>query len=258
MPVAAAIGLLGGVVINHLADVLPHDKPLRAPVCQNKDCLDVYTWQQFLLMKPCPHCATRRSARSWLTPLVLAVFAVYLWLKADSALVFGIDMVLSLYLVLVALIDLEHRLVLRVLSIPGLFLCVAAGIWAHGWQASLLGGLGGFGIMMAFYLLGVLFTKIRARRLGSENDDGEEALGSGDVTLATLLGLLLGWPLIWFNLLMGILFAGVVSLLIIGILLLQRKYLQQAMMVFIPFGPFFIASAFLLLHFPGWIKAVLS
>ncbi|MRR32837.1 hypothetical protein EG834_21460, partial [bacterium] len=63
----------------------------------------------------------------------------------------------------------------------------------------LLGGLAGFTIMFVFYLLGVAFAKARARRMraaGLETDD-EEALGAGDVILSTVLGLFLGWPLIW-------------------------------------------------------------
>lgn len=254
---AAITGLIGGLVLNQLADVLPHDKSPRQPVCQNEACLKSYSWAEFLRFARCPHCGQRRSLRSLWMPLGLAAFSLYLWLKAGSPLMFGLDLLVLFYLTLVAVIDLEHRLVLRILSLPGLLLCAAIGFFVRGWQGSLLGGLGGFAIMMAFYLLGIVFTKIRARRMGNEQADGEEALGSGDVTLATLLGLLLGWPLIWFNLLMGILFSGVISLLIIAILLLRRQYLQQAMNVFIPLGPFFIASTLLLLHFPTWVKAAL-
>ena len=75
---------------------------------------------------------------------------------------------------------------------------------------TLLGGLGGLLIMLAFYGLGVLFTRIRAKRLlamGQEPDD-EEALGSGDVILVTILGFIVGWPLIWLCLLYGILLGG--------------------------------------------------
>jgi prepilin signal peptidase PulO-like enzyme (type II secretory pathway) len=124
----------------------------------------------------------------------------------------------------------------------------------HGWQATLLGGTVGFGVMLIFYLLGKLFTRWRNKRLGAAKDN-EEALGSGDVTLATILGLLVGWPLIWFNLLMGILLAGIFSLLMVLVLILTRKY--KTMMVFIAYGPFFNIMAFLLVFFPKWISAIL-
>ncbi len=36
-----------------------------------------------------------------------------------------------------------------------------------------------------------------------QDADNEEALGFGDVILAGVLGLILGWPFIWFGLLLG-------------------------------------------------------
>ena len=124
----------------------------------------------------------------------------------------------------------------------------------HGWLATLIGGAVGFGVMLIFYLIGKLFTRWRNKRLGAAKDD-EEALGSGDVTLATILGLLVGWPLIGFNLLMGILLAGIFSLLMVLVLILTRKY--KTMMVFIAYGPFFNVVAFLLVFFPKWISALM-
>jgi len=110
--------------------------------------------------------------------------------------------------------------------------------------------------MFVFYQFGKLFARWRARRLGKA--DSEEALGSGDVTLATILGLLLGWPLIWFGLLLGILFSGVISLVIILALLLTRRYKMQAFNFFIPYGPFFILSTFLLIYAPMWMSRLVQ
>jgi uncharacterized membrane protein YccF (DUF307 family) len=61
-----------------------------------------------------------------------------------------------------------------------------------------------------------------------------------------------GWPLTLGGLFLGILFAGVVSILIVVSLLVRRRYKEQVMMIFIPFGPCLIASAVLLLYFPNW------
>ncbi|MEW5940903.1 MAG: hypothetical protein AB1750_14630, partial [Chloroflexota bacterium] len=84
---------------------------------------------------------------------------------------------------------------------------------------------------------------------GLEADD-EEAFGAGDVILAAILGFMLGWPLIWFGILLGVLLGGAVSLLIMLGLFLARRYKDSAWMVFIPFGPFFIVSAFLMIYLP--------
>jgi leader peptidase (prepilin peptidase)/N-methyltransferase len=78
-------------------------------------------------------------------------------------------------------------------------------------------------------------------------DDEEEALGGGDVYLAGVLGLMLGWDFIVSALAWGIIFGGLVSLLFLVILIVRRRYSSEALMTFIPYGPFFIIAASLFL-----------
>ncbi|HBG74512.1 MAG: hypothetical protein A2X25_10795 [Chloroflexi bacterium GWB2_49_20] len=248
------LGLLAGYLINYLADVLPDDLKLTRPACKNPACQANLHWKDYLLFRRCPQCQKAPSPRVYLVILICVAFTLYIWMSPPAGLGFWYGYVIFVYLFLVALIDFETRLVLRPLSLIGLVLFLLAGLHVRSWQETLLGAAAGFGIMFFFYLVGILFSRIRNKRLGSAQD-GEEALGSGDVTLATLLGLLLGWPLIWFNLLMGILLAGVFSLLLILGLIITRKY--RSMMVFIAYGPFFILSALFLLYFPNWISAIL-
>ena len=92
---------------------------------------------------------------------------------------------------------------------------------------------------------------------GQEADD-EEALGAGDVILATILGVTLGWPLIWFGLLTGILLGGVVSLFLLLWLIVSGQYGRNALMMFIPYGPYFITSAFVIVFLPGLVSSMLS
>ncbi|MFH1908642.1 MAG: A24 family peptidase [Chloroflexota bacterium] len=275
-------GLALGWLINYLADVLPHtldnecSARLSRPLCLNPACGAAFHWTDYLLLRGCPKCARSRRLRTYVLLILTAAISIYIWLSPPRQLGFALGSVVLTYLLLVAVIDLEHRLILRPLSIAGLILAALIGIYVRGWQSTLLGGAAGFGIMYLFYLLGVLFTRWRAqrmrraRRLGKADGEppnyggeppnygGEEALGSGDVTLATILGLLLGWPLIWFGLLLGILFSGVVGLIIILALLLTRRYKTHAFNVFIPYGPFFILSAFLLIYFPMWMSKLVK
>ena len=123
---------------------------------------------------------------------------------------------------------------------------------------TLLGGLGGFLIMLAFYGLGVLFARIRAKRMlasGQEPDD-EESLGSGDVILVTILGFIVGWPLIWLCLLYGILLGGLISLLIVIWLVVRGAYAKNALMTFIPYGPYFITIASMIVYFPKFLAMI--
>jgi leader peptidase (prepilin peptidase)/N-methyltransferase len=247
------LGFLAGYLINYLADVLPDDLRLSRPACKNPACQAKLRWKDYFLLRRCPQCQKAPSIRGYLVILIAIAFTLYIWMSSPANMGFWYGFAIFVYLFLVALIDFETRLVLRPLSLIGLVFFLLAGLHMRTWQETLLGAAAGFGIMFFFYLLGILFSRWRNRRLGSAQD-GEEALGSGDVTLATILGLLLGWPLIWFNLLMGILLAGAFSLLLILGLIITKKY--RSMMVFIAYGPFFILSAFFLLYFPNWISAM--
>jgi prepilin signal peptidase PulO-like enzyme (type II secretory pathway) len=168
---------------------------------------------------------------------------------------YWLGMVLLTYFAVVIVIDLENRLILHPTSIVGAVLGLGIGTWVNGLATTLLGGVSGFAIMLGLYYLGVLFSKFRARRLRSSGQpsDDEEALGAGDVILAAILGFVLGWPLIWFGLLFGILLGGVIGILLIANLILSGRYGKQALMVFIPYGPFFVLSAFFILFVPNWI-----
>ena len=259
------LGLLAGGLINYLADVLPHTLRLSRPLCLNPDCKAAFRWTDTLLLRRCSKCGRGCSLRTYAVLILAEALSIFIWFSPPHTLGFALGLAVLTYLLLVTVIDLEHRLILRPLSLAGLILAALAGIYVRGWLSTLIGGAAGFGIMFVFYLFGRLFTRWRLRRLGTADQEppnyrgepsnygGEEALGSGDVTLATILGLLLGWPLIWFCLLMGVFIAGIVSLLILARLLISKQYRQKALMVFIPYGPPFILSAILMVYFPHWM-----
>ena len=95
-------------------------------------------------------------------------------------------------------------------------------------------------------------------RAAGQETDAEEALGAGDVILATILGLVIGWPVIWFALLLGILLGGVVGIVLVATMLIRDRYGKKALMVFMPYGPYFIMSAFIILFLPNWITGVIG
>jgi leader peptidase (prepilin peptidase)/N-methyltransferase len=151
-------------------------------------------------------------------------------------------------------------LILHPTSVVGALLGFSVGLISHGLNPTLLGGLAGLLIMLALYLLGVLFSWFRTRRLRAAGltPDHEEALGAGDVILAAVLGLVLGWPLIGFGLFLGVLLGGIFGAVIMLSLLISRRYGKQALLVFMPYGPFFVASAFAIVFFPRWVAGLLQ
>jgi len=247
------IGWLAGYVVNYLADVLPSTRRFSQPTCL--ECNEPFAWKDYLLFRACQNGHSRKT-RSWIVQVLMMAFSTYIWIKPPSKIGYVLGLILIIYFAIAFVIDMEHRLILHPTSVFGFFLGLGIGWLKWGLLPTLLGGLGGLLIMLAFYYFGVLFTRIRTKRLlaqGIEADD-EEALGAGDVILVTILGFIVGWPLIWFCLLFGILLGGFFSLLIILWLIVTGKYGKNALMLFIPYGPYFITSAFLIIYFPKFIQ----
>lgn len=218
-------------------------------------------------MSACPSCRKPRNPRAWVVQILGLVTSLCLWYLPPTRftevipvpfLAYLVGLLVLTYFGVIFVIDLEHRLILHPVSLVGVFLGLGVGSLLYGIVPTLLGGLGGFCIMLLFYLFGILFARIRARRMkaaGQELDD-EEALGAGDVILAGVLGFMLGWPLIWFGLLVGILLGGLITLPMLLVMLVVRRYKQDAWMVFIPYGPFFLISATLIIYFPNLLSAL--
>jgi prepilin signal peptidase PulO-like enzyme (type II secretory pathway) len=248
-------GWLAGLIVNYLADVLPVTRKLGAPACSN--CNSTYATTDYLFFRACRTCQRGRSTRTWFVFISLIAMSMYIWTTPPKS-GFILGSLLLTYFAVVFVIDLEHRLILHITSIFGAILALGIGWSSHGIGLALIGGLVGFGILYVFYYLGELFSKFRARRMqqaGQETDD-EEAFGGGDVILGGILGLLLGWPLIWFSLLLGIFAAGLFGVVLIIMMLVRRKYKEQALMTFMPYGPFLIASAFFVVFTPQLVGAV--
>jgi leader peptidase (prepilin peptidase)/N-methyltransferase len=198
------LGWLAGLFINYASDVLPHTRRLSQPACTH--CQNPFTWKEYLTLRTCQKCGKRRSVRTWLVQVLTTAIFVYVWLDPPRVLPLPLAMPVLVYFGIITVIDLEHRLILHPTSLAGAVLGLIVGTVIHsrsdglllGAGKSLLGGLFGFGVMYLLYMMGALVARFRARRMqaSGQTPDDEEALGGGDVYLAGVLGLMLGWPFI--------------------------------------------------------------
>ena len=249
------LGWIAGLFINYASDVLPRTRRFSQPACVH--CETSLSWKDYLTLRNCQNCGNARSLRTWLVQILTTTAFVYFWLFPSKALGIPLGMLVLIYFAIIIVIDLEHRLILFPTSVAGALLGLIVGTSIHsradglllGAGKSLLGGLFGFGMMFVLYQLGTLVARFRARRMLAEGKtpDDEEALGGGDMYLAGVLGLMLGWPFIWDALLLGVLLGGLVSFLFLIALFLRRRYSSDALMTFIPYGPYLILGAFYLL-----------
>jgi prepilin signal peptidase PulO-like enzyme (type II secretory pathway) len=134
-------------------------------------------------------------------------------------------------LVQVIFFDAEHRLILDRVMFPALSLALALSFFTPhlGFIESLLTGLGAGLLFLLLALLGALLF-------------GADALGFGDVKLVAFIGTILGIYkfAIVTALFLGVVFAGVVSLLLVAT---KIRTMKDA----IPYGPFLAAGALVVL-----------
>ncbi len=244
------LGFVLGVLVNLLADSLPlrrrPDRP-RCPACTAPRPLLQWSGVLGYLSEGggCPHCGARRGARAPLVEIASAAGAGALWVFAPSAWALWTGVLAGFVFLLVSVIDLEHRLILHVVSLPA---ALALGLLrsldpAQGPAKTVVGGLAGLALLSVMFLFGLGFSRLLAARRGRPLED--VAFGFGDVVLGGVLGLTVGWPGILVAVALGIFAAGIFSLGLVLVQLLRRRY---AAFLAIPYGPFLVLGAAVVLY----------
>ncbi|MEW5829047.1 MAG: A24 family peptidase [Chloroflexota bacterium] len=233
------LGMLAALLVNYLSDVLPATRRLSQPTCPH--CNAKTAWGDYLLFKKCQTCGKYWRARAIIVQALTLAITIYIWINPPTRLGFWITFIVLAYMLVVMVIDLEHRIVMHPVSLLGAGLGLFIGTKLHGLPETLAGGVAGLGIMYILYAFGQLFSKQMSKRRGEQIED---ALGFGDVTLSGVLGLFLGWPLIVAGLIGSILFGGFITLFIVIGMLVTKRY--QAFTA-IPYAPFLIVGALYIL-----------
>ncbi len=135
--------------------------------------------------------------------------------------------------VIMFIFDWKHYIIPDEVIYPAIILSL---LWAaYSFFAGFIGGeqilqmaLSALGASLFFFLIW-FFSK-------------GKAMGFGDVKLAFLMGILLGWPKIVLGLFLGFLFGAIIGIILI---VLRKKGMRSE----IPFGPFLIIGTFLALFF---------
>jgi prepilin signal peptidase PulO-like enzyme (type II secretory pathway) len=231
------IGALLGMVINYFADVLPASRRITRPLCPQ--CHQPYPIKDYLVGLKCSSCGHQTSPRFIIVLLGAIIASILLNYFPLSTLGYWGSLPILIFLGVIVVIDIEHRLVLIEITLLGLGLCFVYGILLHGFLTTIAGAAGGLLIMLMFYLSGIGFSKILGRLRGKKMT--EVAFGFGDVFAGTFLGLLTGWPLIAGAIIIALLSFSAFSILFLFGLLLSKRY--RAFANALPFTPFLILGA---------------
>jgi len=222
------IAALGGLLLGSFLNVVVHRMPRRASLVRPRsacgacgtpvrpyDNVPVLSW--LVLRGRCRDCSAPISVRY---PLVEAGTALLLGLvalvHADDLVALVLGLVLVAFLVPMALIDLEHRIIPNRLTGPAALVALALGLALDpaGQPERLVAGVAAGG----FFLLAALVKP--------------GGMGMGDVKLAGVLGLFLG------SAVAPALFVALVTGVVAGALIMARAGVAEGRRTAVPFGPF--------------------
>lgn len=156
---------------------------------------------------------------------------------------------------LIAVIDIEYRWILWDTLIPLIVVVIVEIVRTPrlNLDSALIGAVAGLLITGGLWLMGRAFGALLSRRAGSAV--GRTVFGSGDVYLATVGGLMLGWPNIGVALLVMMISGGVAAAALLLSRRLTRKRDQRLgrrrpRFAAIPYGPHVLIGILALLFFP--------
>ena len=211
-------GLAVGSFLNCLIYRLEHNQSfLRGrsycPHCQHQlDLWDLIPVLSFLfLLGKCRYCQQKIS---WQYPLV-EIFTGLIFLLIFNFQLSIINFIIAPFLIIIFVYDLKHYIIPDKIIYPAI---VIAAIFNFTNWLSALG-------VAAFFLAMVLLSR-------------GKWMGVGDVKLAFLMGLILGFPSILVALFLAFITGAIIG---IGLIISGKKSLKSE----VPFGPFLISGTFI-------------
>lgn len=191
---------------------------------QAKDLVPLFSF--IMLRGRCRYC---KAKLSWQYPIVELITATTLTLFVlDSGFMildssFWYQLIMACFLIVIAVFDFKHYLILDKVVAPALILVIAWNIFSSNFLSGLEGGI----LTAGFFGLQYLFSH-------------GKWIGFGDVKLGFLLGNLALWPQILMLLIIAYFVGAIVGLALIA---LGRKHLSSRL----PFGVFLGFSAIIVM-----------
>jgi len=227
------LGIIIGSFLNVCIGRIPFGKSIAYPPSHCPKCstylkpIDLIPIGSYLLLRgKCRYCGEKISPQYPLIELMNGIIYCLLFLKFGWTSTFLKYAIFSSLLMVISLIDYEHKIIPDGLIIFGFI--IGAFFLIINFKGSLLNGILGFLIGGSIFLLIALVTN--------------GAMGGGDIKLMAVIGFWFGWKYILLIMLLSFVLGAVVS---IFLLLLKIKKRKDE----IPFGPFIALAAFITLYF---------
>ena len=249
------VGAAVGSFLNVVIDRLPEHASLLEPPSHCPNCGRQLTpWEMIpvlsylFLRGRCRTCGARIPIRIWVVEVVTALLFGLLWMLEGWGLGLVLNSIYVCVLLVILVIDLEHKLILNRVILPALVLGVVLSVvralfgavpsffTAYFWPRWLAGSSVGVvaflsqiaGAAVAFLIFWLIWLVAR------------QGIGAGDVKLAAFCGLLTAFPGVLLAVLGSFVLGGIV-----GILLLITKRASRKTAV--PFAPFLVLATFVVM-----------
>jgi leader peptidase (prepilin peptidase)/N-methyltransferase len=238
---AFAVGAVVGSFANVVIHRLPREESIVTPGSHCPHCNTPIRWYDniplvsfALLRGRCRRCTTAISLRYPVIEALAGVLFVQAVLAFGPGLAAARTVVLETLLLIVCVIDLDHRIIPDRITKPGILLGLLF-MLPFGWArvaAAVLTSVGMWGVF-------VLVNRASLATIGVEG------MGGGDAKLAAMIGAFLGWPIGVVAIFLGIFVGGLLgAALVVARIKGRRDY--------VPFGPMLAGGAFLALWWgPG-------
>jgi leader peptidase (prepilin peptidase) / N-methyltransferase len=216
---ALLIGLCFGSFANVLIYRLPLGKSIAFPSSFCPNCKNPIKWYDnipvlsfFILKGKCRHCGLKISPKYPIIEISSSVLFGILWNSQTNIFTYYLTALFFFCLFIMSFIDCEHQIIPDSLAITILIIALIL----H--PTNFLAGIFSF---LLFYLIAILAEKIFKK----------EALGGGDIKLATGLGIFLGIT----KFLTAFFIASLASTIVgIYLIIIHKKQTDH----YIPYGPF--------------------
>ena len=220
-------GLCIGSFLNVCIYRLPESKSIVHPRSKCSNCgtpiaaRDNIPILSYLWLKGrCRHCRIKISPRYPMVELLGGLFALGTFLRFGLTLEALVYYLFFAALIVVTFIDLDHRIIPNIITLPGIPICFVVGfaLPTVTYQEALLGILIGGGSLFLVASIYQLITK-------------KEGMGGGDIKLLAMMGAIVGWKGVLFTIFVASLVGTLAGL---AVMLQSRNGLKLA----VPFGPF--------------------
>jgi leader peptidase (prepilin peptidase)/N-methyltransferase len=231
-------GLCIGSFLNVCIFRLPAGQSIVRPPSACPGCGNPIRWYDnipivsyLMLMGRCRACKTFISLRYPMVELLSGFFALAVWIHFGPYIHALVYFFFIAVLLVVTFIDLDHRIIPDIISLPGIPVGFAASFILPqiSWVESLTGILVGGGALLIVAMGYQLLT-------------GKDGMGGGDIKLLAMIGAFIGWKGVLFTIM-----AASLTGTIAGVAVMMRT--GKGIRLAVPFGPFLSTGAILYLFF---------